>query len=259
MSENAKTDFVIVIDCDGIITDIWTPVEDRLRRMTNSVIAQYATNTESVESLVAFANNFTFNNYIKNFAMSSLTPAQRKMVTSQWDTLMFEFPYPMYHSDTNVWVAASNFENCGRVPFQMWAEWLKILTNRGVRVVLHSHVYTKELAAARKRWFTREIKSIAPHVSLKLDVGKEKSPSQGTIVVEDNVDNLKNAKAQYKILRTCFHNQSCLIPGGDGYVEVQSGAFNTYSSFFTLQYYISLFLEGRSPMDMSKQLSSLFN
>ena len=258
MTEKSKNNVSIVFDCDGILTDIWTPVEDRLKHMSRSELSAYANGSDTIDSLEAFAKNFNFNNYIKDFRMSALTAAQHKLVTDQWDVSAFEFPFPMYHSTDNRWVADSCVPVINRISFRMWAEWFNVLTNRGVDVILHTHVYGQSLADARRRWFKAEIKPIAPKVRLKMDIGAKKSKSSGTIVVEDNIDNLIVADAKFKILRTCFHNQVCCIPGTNENIAVRDTPIYTYSSFFTLQYFVSLFVQGKTVAQAVAQLERMY-
>lgn len=194
----------IVFDIDGVITDIWTPLEWKLRSYSQENALPAGITRE-------FCDSFLFSRDVTDFNMTSLTDSQRKLILDYFkhDSSLFRNPLPMYDlQSVGSQKCLDIFTETGDRPrpsFEEWGTFLNSLCRHGADVVLHTHVHP-DVAGGRLDWFNREIKPIAPDVELKLDCGASKSILRGDIVIEDNLNNLASAEAKVKVLRCCFHN-----------------------------------------------------
>ena len=211
----------LVFDIDGIMCDVWTPVENLLKvsvpveenAPVYPKIGDYVVNNGS---LTDFKRNFNFLGYVDDFPLSNLGAKERKIVMEALgDPSIYAHPMPMFNSTNNarkkaLWEAADIAPNrvgssLERTSFMEWAIWLNDLTE-SFEVILHTHVYNEACAEARRAWFADQIAPIAPEVTLKIDVGASKTQLSGTIVFEDNLENCLKSNAIIKVLMNTFHN-----------------------------------------------------
>lgn len=201
----------LVLDCDGVLTDIWKPGQARLRAFTDKDLQPFTTADTSLDDLRAFAKSFDFHRDIKSFELHGLTPAQRVLILSLWNSDVFRHPCPLcdYTGRLSLdWTTFSlGLSTHSYTGFKEIAEALDSLTSV-CDITIHTHI-DEQYAEARQQWFDNEIMPYVQNkskVKLVLDTGTAKQTLKGDIVVEDRLYNLLNAEADCKILRGQFHN-----------------------------------------------------
>lgn len=207
----------IVLDIDGVIVDNFTPIEDRLHTSAMKALSTAIPADEerdlSVSDLV-WLSLFSFDDCV-DWQMTNFPEALRTIIKKQWGLKDYWAKNPpiMYDNSSSVPIvdayASVPFSprNLNRRPTkEVWARLLAFLANY-VEVELHSHVYTHEIASARRIWLDDLIsQDVENEITVKLDVGSTKSRSVGTLVVEDNLENLCKANCEVRVLRSLFHN-----------------------------------------------------
>lgn len=203
----------LTLDCDGVLTDIWTPTEAILKSYTDDELAPYANEYTSLERLKFFAEDFSFERDTDNFEITGLTTAQYKLLDAVWkDPRIFERVESMPDfkgGKTDNWLEYKLGQPCYSSP--TWVEMAMSLDMLAeiCDITIHTHV-DESCVSARREWFEEKLianMKNADSIRLLCDTGTVKSRLEGDIVVEDRLFNLLDANAEFKILRGCFHNQ----------------------------------------------------
>ena len=183
----------IVFDIDGVLCDVWTIVGELVQ-----------------EDCPKFSWEL-----VKNYTLSGLSEQEKALVLYYFEEpKLFATPLDMYDREAttlNNWEQAqvkplvASGEEPVRCSLSDWVLFFKQLREAGVDVCLHSVVHDDACAEQRRMWFNFCIAPFVSDVELKLDIGA-KTPLVGDIVVDDCLENIKNAQAKYKILPLMFHN-----------------------------------------------------
>lgn len=203
----------LTLDCDGVLSDIWTPAERVLRTYTEADIEPYISGSDTLDKLLTFARAFKFTRDSTNFELSLLTDNQYRMVCDIWsrpDVFMNAPTMPDYTGGTNRnWLEYSLGTPRNSSPtFSEIANAFDMLSEI-CDITIHTHI-PEQCVQAREQWFNENILSRmrdTSHIKLYCDTGAIKQQLSGDIVVEDRLFNLLNANAEFKVLRGCFHNQ----------------------------------------------------
>ena len=183
----------IVFDIDGVLCDVWTIVGELVQDD---------------------CPKFSWER-VKSYGLDGLSEQEKTLVLFYFEEpKLFATPLDMYDrvaTTLDSWEQAQvkplivSGEEPMRCSLSDWVLFFKQLREAGVEVCLHSVVYDDDCAEQRRKWFDFCIVPFVPDVELKLDIGT-KTPLAGDIVVDDCLENIKNAQAKYKILPLMFHN-----------------------------------------------------
>jgi len=84
----------------------------------------------------------------------------------------------------------------------------KEVEQRKGSIVIHTHILTPKCASAREEWLKELRRDTGVEFEIDICVGdKKKTRDNSLIVVEDNVKNLRNSQAPYKVLMRRGHNR----------------------------------------------------
>jgi 5'(3')-deoxyribonucleotidase len=83
----------------------------------------------------------------------------------------------------------------------------KLIKGKG-RIVIHTHVFTKEVHDMRYKWLEILKEETGVDFEIQISLGDKKHKRTNTfILIEDNVNNSKNSSALYKFLIRRGHNR----------------------------------------------------